>query len=115
MTSTSGLPDVAELPEPASLERIAAETARAAARVIASAYGSPEAIGRKSSPTDVVTQTDLRAEQLVTETLTGATPTAGVLAEEGGTSRRDARLVWVIDPLDGTINFLYGVPLFSVS
>jgi myo-inositol-1(or 4)-monophosphatase len=80
-----------------------------------SAYGSPDPVGRKSSPTDVVTQTDLSAEKLIRRLLADETPTAGVLGEEEGKTARGARLQWVIDPLDGTINFLYGVPLFAVS
>src|SRR5436309_14447836 len=80
-----------------------------------SAYGRARAVGRKSSPTDVVTQTDLRAEELVRRLLHEATPDAGILGEEGGTTAPGARVQWVIDPLDGTINFLYGVPLFAVS
>ena len=102
-------------PSPADLERIACTTARAAAAVVTDAYGQPRAVGRKSSPTDVVTQTDLRAEELVRRLLREATPDAGLLGEEGGTTAPGARVQWVIDPLDGTINFLYGVPLFAVS
>src|SRR4051794_41572552 len=63
----------------------------------------------------MVTQTDLRAEELVRRLLRERTPAAGLLAEEGGRTEPAARLQWVIDPLDGTINFLYGVPLFAVS
>jgi myo-inositol-1(or 4)-monophosphatase len=102
-------------PEPPELERIAADTVRAAATLVGSAYGSPDPVGRKSSPTDVVTQTDLSAEQLVRRLLRERTPSAGIVGEEGGASTSGARLQWVIDPLDGTINFLYGVPLFAVS
>ena len=83
--------------------------------MVTDAYGHPRAVGRKSSPTDVVTQTDLRAEELVRRLLREATPDAGLLGEEGGTTAPGARVQWVIDPLDGTINFLYGVPLFAVS
>jgi myo-inositol-1(or 4)-monophosphatase len=107
--------DPGEPPAPSELERIASDAARAAARVVTSAYGRPRTVGRKSSPTDVVTQTDLRAEELVRRLLQEATPHAGLLGEEGGTSAPGARVQWVIDPLDGTINFLYGVPLFAVS
>jgi myo-inositol-1(or 4)-monophosphatase len=103
------------LPEPADLEQIAAQTARAAAGLVAATYGSPDPVGRKSSPTDLVTGTDLRAEDLVRRLLSEATPAAGVVAEEGGTSGPEARLQWVIDPLDGTINFIYGLPVFAVS
>jgi myo-inositol-1(or 4)-monophosphatase len=109
------VPDPGEPPAAAELERIASITARAAAGVVTSAYGQPRAVGRKTSPTDVVTQTDLRAEELVRRRLLEATPEAGILGEEGGKTAPGARLQWVIDPLDGTINFLYGVPLFAVS
>jgi myo-inositol-1(or 4)-monophosphatase len=102
-------------PPPADLERIAAATARAAAHLVTGAYGRPRPVGRKSSPTDVVTQTDLRAEELVRAQLREATPGAGILGEERGETNPGARLQWVIDPLDGTINFLYGIPLFAVS
>ena len=103
------------VPAPAELERVAADVARAAAALVTSGYGRADAVGRKSSPTDVVTQTDLRAEELIRRLLRDATPEAGVLGEEGETTEPGARVQWVIDPLDGTVNFLYGVPLFAVS
>jgi myo-inositol-1(or 4)-monophosphatase len=104
-----------ESPAPAELERVASSAARDAAEIVMAAYGQPRPVSRKSSPTDVVTQTDLRAEDRVRRLLLAATPGAGILAEEGGTTAPGARLQWVIDPLDGTINFLYGVPIFAVS
>jgi myo-inositol-1(or 4)-monophosphatase len=107
--------DRGEPPPPPELENIASTAARTAAAVVTEAYGQPRPVGRKSSPTDVVTQTDLRAEESVRQVLLEATPAAGILGEEGGTTVPGARLQWVIDPLDGTINFLYGVPLFAVS
>jgi myo-inositol-1(or 4)-monophosphatase len=109
------VPDDPGTPGPAELERIAAATARAAAALIRSSYGRPEHVGNKSSPTDVVTETDLRAEELIRRLLRDATPEAGVLGEEGETTSPAARLVWIIDPLDGTVNFLYSVPLLAVS
>jgi myo-inositol-1(or 4)-monophosphatase len=109
------VPDRGAAPEPAELERIAANTARAAATLVTAAYGRSDPVARKSSPTDVVTQTDLRAEALVRRLVCEQTPDSGVLGEEGGTTAPGARLQWVIDPLDGTVNFLYGVPLFAVS
>jgi myo-inositol-1(or 4)-monophosphatase len=107
--------DTADPPPPSQLEDIAAATAHAAAEVVTAGYGQPRLVGRKSSPTDVVTQTDLQAEDRVKQLLLEATPDAGILAEEGGGISRASRVQWVIDPLDGTINFLYGVPLFAVS
>jgi myo-inositol-1(or 4)-monophosphatase len=99
----------------ADLERIASRIARAAAAVVASAGSHRRPVGLKSSPTDVVTQTDLRAEELARRLLVEATPDAGILGEEGGLTVPTARVQWVLDPLDGTINFLYGVPIFAVS
>ena len=107
--------DPGEPPAPAALEGVASKAARAAAEIVTAAYGQPRPVGHKSSPTDVVTQTDLRAEKRVRAVLLEATPAAGILGEEGGTTAPGARLQWVIDPLDGTINFVYGVPLFAVS
>ncbi|MEA2252161.1 MAG: monophosphatase [Solirubrobacteraceae bacterium] len=109
------MPDRGEPPGYAELERIAATTARSAADVVTATYGRPDLVGHKSSPTDVVTQTDLRTEELIRRRLREATPEAGILGEEGETTQPGARLQWVIDPLDGTVNFLYGVPLFAVS
>jgi myo-inositol-1(or 4)-monophosphatase len=102
-------------PRPDALERIAVDAARSAAQFVASAYGRADPVGRKSSPTDIVTQTDLHAEDLVKQLLHDQTPAAGFLGEEGGKTESGARVQWVVDPLDGTINFLYGVPLFGVS
>jgi myo-inositol-1(or 4)-monophosphatase len=113
--SPSIVSDPGEPPAPAELERVASDAALAAAEIVTAAYGQPRPVGQKSSPTDVVTQTDLRAEERVRQVLQTATPQAGILGEEGGTTAPGVRLQWVIDPLDGTINFLYGVPLFAVS
>src|SRR4051794_15095713 len=63
--SRSTVSDPGEPPAPAELEHVASEAARAAAEVVTAAYGQPGPVGRKSSPTDVVTQTDLRAEERV--------------------------------------------------
>jgi myo-inositol-1(or 4)-monophosphatase len=109
------VPEAASAPAPAELEQLAVATARAAAGLVKATYGRPRTIGQKTSPTDVVTQTDVRAEHLIRRLLGEATPHAGVLGEEGETTDPGARVQWVIDPLDGTVNFLYGVPLFAVS
>jgi myo-inositol-1(or 4)-monophosphatase len=107
--------EVAPTQTPAGLEQTAATVARAAGAVVAAGYGHPRSVGRKSSPTDVVTQTDLDAEELIRRLLREATPGAGILGEERGPTAPGTRLQWVVDPLDGTVNFLYGVPLFAVS
>jgi myo-inositol-1(or 4)-monophosphatase len=104
-----------EHPSLPELERIASEAARAGAQIVAQGYGHARAVARKSSPTDVVTQTDLDAERRIRDVLLASTPDAGLLGEEGGDTAPQRRLQWVVDPLDGTVNFLYGVPVFAVS
>jgi myo-inositol-1(or 4)-monophosphatase len=102
------------------LETVAASVARAAAVLIRTQIGRATRLGAKSSPTDVVTRTDVDAEELIRRVLADATPDAGVLGEEGGQTPtaaggHHARLQWVVDPLDGTINFLYSLPVMAVS
>jgi len=105
--------------EPRALETVAASVAGASAALIRANVGSATGLAEKSSPTDVVTRTDLEAERLIRRLLADATPGAGVLGEEGGqTPTHDgdaARLQWVVDPLDGTVNFLYALPVIGVS
>jgi myo-inositol-1(or 4)-monophosphatase len=72
-------------------------------------------IESKSSVTDLVTRVDKEAERLIVETLLGARPGDGVLGEEGASRQGSSGVRWIIDPLDGTTNFVYGYPAFSVS
>ncbi|MGH2873397.1 MAG: inositol monophosphatase family protein, partial [Solirubrobacteraceae bacterium] len=68
----------------------------------------------KSGPTDLVSEADLAAEAAIRDVLAARRPGDAILAEEGGASG-DGELRWVIDPLDGTINYLFGFPQFAVS
>lgn len=97
------------------LEGLAVSAAGAAATLIRTHLGTARGIGAKSSPTDIVTQTDVDAERLIRDVLGAATPDAGFVGEEEGETTVGARLQWVVDPLDGTINFLYGLPVVAVS
>ena len=113
--------------DPEALLRIAVDAAREAGRLLASWRGDerPEVIDTKSSPTDVVTEMDRRSEALITEWIRAIRPGDTVLGEEGGQTlggHRDsdaaedrARVRWVVDPLDGTVNYLYGLPDWAVS
>jgi myo-inositol-1(or 4)-monophosphatase len=69
------------------------------------------------SPNDFVTEVDHAAEASIIDTLLGAYPGHGILAEESGRSRgaKDSEYVWIIDPLDGTTNFIHGFPVYAVS
>jgi len=112
--------------DPEALLRIAVEAAGEAGRLLASWRGDerPEIVDTKSSPTDVVTEMDRRSEALITEWIRAVRPGDTVLGEEGGQTLGGpgatdagghARVRWVVDPLDGTVNYLYGLPDWAVS
>jgi myo-inositol-1(or 4)-monophosphatase len=71
--------------------------------------------GTKSSATDVVTEMDRASEALIVARVLAARPADGVLGEEGSEREGSSRVRWVIDPLDGTVNYLYGLPSWAVS
>jgi myo-inositol-1(or 4)-monophosphatase len=104
----------------AQLLRIALDAAREAGGLLASWRGDvrPEIVDTKSSPTDVVTEMDRRSEALITGRIRDVRPGDTVLGEEGGQTSGPAgpgRVRWVVDPLDGTVNYLYGLPDWAVS
>ncbi|MFQ5749192.1 MAG: inositol monophosphatase family protein [Planctomycetota bacterium] len=69
----------------------------------------------KSTPRDLVTEADLASERLLLEGLRASFPEHGIHAEESGRETHGAEWVWYVDPLDGTTNFVQGLPLFAVS
>nr|WP_206442665.1 inositol monophosphatase family protein [Streptomyces boncukensis] len=80
--------------------------------------GRPEDLGvaaTKTSPIDVVTEMDLASEKLITDFLGDHRPEDGFLGEEGASSPGSSGVRWVIDPIDGTVNYLYGRPDWAVS
>ncbi|MDN3292637.1 inositol monophosphatase family protein [Streptomyces ficellus] len=80
--------------------------------------GRPADLGvqaTKSSPIDVVTEMDIAAEKLITGFLAEHRPDDGLLGEEGGVTEGVSGVRWVVDPLDGTVNYLYGLPTWAVS
>jgi myo-inositol-1(or 4)-monophosphatase len=74
-----------------------------------------EVAATKSSSTDVVTEVDRAAERFLFEALMTARPGDGFLGEEGASSTSTSGVEWVVDPIDGTVNFLYGIPAYAVS
>ena len=115
-------------PDPEDLLALAAETAAAAGRLLADrgAMARPEVVDTKSSLTDVVTEMDRQAEALITERIRAARPGDAILGEEGGETHGVAQATegsaaqadavrWIVDPLDGTVNYLYGLADWSVS
>ncbi len=77
--------------------------------------GGVEVAATKSSATDIVTRVDRDSEQLIRTRLLEARPGDGFLGEEGGHDDGDSGVRWVVDPIDGTVNFLYGLPQYAVS
>jgi myo-inositol-1(or 4)-monophosphatase len=95
---------------------LAERVARAAGEVLLSYYGRPpEGVGTKSSATDLVSDADREAERTIRDLLESERPEDGLVAEEGSHALGDSGRRWVVDPLDGTINFLYGFPAWAVS
>jgi myo-inositol-1(or 4)-monophosphatase len=94
---------------------VAHEAAGAAARELMSRFGGRvRGIRTKSTATDPVSEADLAAEAEIRRVLGRRRPDDAILGEEGGaTGEGDLR--WIVDPLDGTVNFLFGIPQFSVS
>jgi myo-inositol-1(or 4)-monophosphatase len=95
---------------------VATAAAAAAAAVIVAQVGrTGHLVTTKSSPTDLVSEVDRAAERAVVAVLTERRPDDAILAEEGTSRPGTTGVRWVIDPLDGTTNFLFGVPAFAVS
>ena len=69
----------------------------------------------KKGPSDFVSNADTKAEQILREELSKARPAFGIMAEESTTAKPDTEFTWIIDPLDGTSNFLHGIPHWAVS
>lgn len=74
-----------------------------------------EVAATKTSATDIVTEADRASEELIYSRLLDARPGDGFLGEEGASAESDTGVTWVVDPIDGTVNFLYGIPQYSVS
>ncbi len=102
---------------PTALRVIAAECARAAGELLLERFvaGGERAVRSKSSPTDVVSEADYAAERAIRELLAARRPGDAILGEEGGETQEGEGLRWIVDPLDGTVNFLFGVPQWCVS
>ena len=70
----------------------------------------------KKGPRDFVTNSDIRVEKIIIEELKKARPNYSILSEESGSEKnKDDSFTWIIDPIDGTVNFLHGIPHFAIS
>lgn len=104
--------------DPAGLLTLADELAREAGAVLLErAAAGRRGVASKSTPTDLVSEADLATERLLRERLAAARPNDAVMGEEGDdwVPPDPSGLRWVLDPLDGTVNFLFGIPQWAVS
>ena len=98
------------------LLRLAEDTALAAGELAARRRSEGvQVAASKSSPEDVVTLADREAESLIRALLADARPDDGFVGEESAATRGTSGLTWVVDPIDGTVNYLYGFPAWAVS
>ena len=112
--------DLAEPPSPTTLEELAVELAEGAARLVRDARRAGGGTGAlevtaKSTATDLVTDVDRATERWLIGQLGEQRPSDAVLGEEGGGRAGSSRVRWLLDPIDGTVNFVLGIPHFAVS
>jgi myo-inositol-1(or 4)-monophosphatase len=94
---------------------LATEVAHEAGAGLREAFGRALEISAKSTPTDLVSEADVATERLIRARLEAARPDDAIMGEEGDDRPGTSGLRWVVDPLDGTTNFLFGIPIWCVS
>lgn len=98
------------------LSRVALDVAQGVAAILEAGFGhARELVETKSSPTDMVSEVDRTAETYAGQRLAELRPEDGLLGEEGALRPSRSGVRWVLDPLDGTTNYLFGIPMWSVS
>ena len=97
------------------LERVAIDVAVVAAEYVRARTGRAETAATKSSPTDVVTHTDMECERLIRSELLTRCPGSSIVGEEFDDDSGGNNVGWIVDPIDGTVNFLYDLPVVSIS
>ena len=100
---------------PAELEAVAVDVAGSAAAFLRGVTGTGEALRTKSSPTDVVTAVDIQSEEFIRGELLRRCPDSSIVGEELADEVGGSGVGWIVDPIDGTVNFLYDLPVFAVS
>lgn len=95
---------------------IATEAALSAGAILKYYYGNLQQVREKGTPGDLITEADTASEKIIIELLQRHCPDLPIFTEESGqVSESDSPLLWMIDPLDGTVNYAHGYPVFSVS
>ncbi|MDN4472718.1 inositol monophosphatase family protein [Demequina zhanjiangensis] len=101
--------------DPRALLDVAARLAQEAGDLVVAGRAGARIAGTKSSSADIVTEMDLAAERLLRARLAELRPEDGILGEEGDDVPSSSGITWVLDPIDGTVNYAYGLPYYGVS
>jgi myo-inositol-1(or 4)-monophosphatase len=102
--------------KPSELLALALDVAREAAQLVRERRVQGVTVaGTKSSVVDVVTEADRASEALIRARLLAARPGDAFVGEEGGSAAGGSGVRWIVDPIDGTVNYLYGIPQYAVS
>lgn len=102
--------------EARTLLSVATKAAEEAGALLLDLFHRPaKGVDSKSTPTDLVSDADREAERLILSWIERERPEDGVLAEEGGGGSSRSGITWIVDPLDGTVNFLFGIAAWAVS
>ena len=93
------------------------KAAEKASKLLIRDFGEVEKLQvSKKGPADFVTNADLKAEKIIIEELKKARPNYSIISEENGIEKnKDEKNIWIIDPIDGTVNFMHGIPHFAIS
>ena len=87
-----------------------------ASKVLIRDFGEVEKLQvSNKGPSDFVTNADIKVEKIIIDELKKAKPNYSILSEEKGTEKNKDKKTWIIDPIDGTVNFLHGIPHFAIS
>ncbi len=113
------MPEKPAAPLPVSVKgqsaySVARQAADQAGKILRQRFGQHNAIKIKGRR-NLVTEADLLSEKTILQIITAAFPKHGIMSEEAGTRRADNEYTWIIDPLDGTNNYHFGIPLFCVN
>jgi len=87
--------------------------AKKVGNILLSEWGNPASVSQKSSFQDLLTDMDKKSQSIIVEAIKKAFPEDGILSEEGINEKKEK--MWIIDPIDGTVNYAFGLPSFSVS
>lgn len=102
-------------PDPELVAQLAGRVAEAAGRELLSRWGTATGVRAKTSETDLVSDADLASESVIRSLVGAARPEDAVVGEELPTTSGSSGCTWIVDPLDGTVNYLHGIPQWSVS